>query len=54
MLGLHIEMGVGCIRISPLSLRRCMVQRYERYEGVGGCQICGEKCYVTLEWPLKV
>ena len=25
----------------------------KRYEGVGGCQIYGQKRYVTLEWPLR-
>ena len=28
-----------------------MVQRYSRYEGVGGCQHFKKKPHVTLEWP---
>ena len=34
------------------ALRRCKVQRYYCYEGVGGGQIPRKKHYVTLEWPL--
>ena len=32
--------------------RRCTVQHFLHYEGMGGCQISRQKRYVTLEWPL--
>ena len=32
------------------ALRRCNVQRYWRYEGVGWGPISRKKRYVTLEW----
>ena len=34
------------------TLRRCKVQCYLRYKGVGGGPISRKKLYVTLEWPL--
>ena len=34
------------------ALRRCTVQCYYRYEGVGVGQISRKKCYIPLEWPL--
>ena len=35
------------------ALRRCKVQCYLHYEGVGGGPISRKKRYVTLEWPLN-
>ena len=37
--------GWGVSALPKKALRRCKVQRYYRYEGVGGD-------HVTLEWPL--
>ena len=34
------------------AFRRCMLQYYYRYEGVG-CPISRKNRYVTLEWPLS-
>ena len=46
---LRNTMGGGwCTDQLRLALQRCMSN-----EGVGGCQICRKKCYVTLEWPLN-
>ena len=42
----------GCPIFREKSLRRCKVQRYKRYEGVGGGQISRKNLYVTLEWHL--
>ena len=43
----------GGVRFSgKKALRRCKVQCYLRYEGVGGGPISRKKLYVTLEWPL--
>ena len=45
--------GGGGVRFSGgKTLRRCKVQCYLRYEGVGGGPISRKKRYVTLEWPL--
>ena len=50
---LHTVVGGGGVKISRNNaLQRCMVQRYWRYEGVGGIKFPGKKPYVTLEWPL--
>ena len=48
------QMGVGrCLIFQKKALRRCKVQCYLRYEGVGGGPISRKKRYVTLEWPLS-
>ena len=44
--------GGGCQIFGEKALRRCKVQCYLRYEGVGGGPISRKKRYVTLEWPL--
>ena len=38
--------------MSDSTLRRCKVQCYLHYDGVGGGPISTKKRYVTLEWPL--
>ena len=43
-------MGVGFPEKKVL--RRCTIQCYLRYEGVG-VKFPGKKRYVTLEWPLR-
>ena len=48
------QMEVGCHIFQKKALRRCKVQCYERYEGVGGGPISDKKRYVTLEWPLYI
>ena len=40
--------GGGCQLSRKKALRRCTVQRYYRYEGVGGGQISRKKVYVTF------
>ena len=50
--------GLGCGGGGKIfrkkALRRCKVQCYLRYEGVGGDPISTKKRYVTLEWPHTV
>ena len=43
--------GGGCQIFPKKALRRCKVQRYYCYEGIGGGQIFRKKRYVTLKWP---
>ena len=45
--------GGGCQIFRKKALRRCKVQCYLRYEGVGGGPIFRKKNYVTLEWPRR-
>ena len=47
------DWGGGCQLSRKKALRRCTVQRYYRYEGVGGGQIPRKKVYVTFKWPLS-
>ena len=52
---LRTQQGVGGYQIFlKKALRRCTVQRYYRYKGVGGWVSNFQKKnpYVTLEWPL--
>ena len=42
--------GEGCQIFRKKALRRCKVQCYLRYEGVGGVQFPEKKRYVTLEF----
>ena len=44
--------GGGCQIFLEKVLRRCKVQCYYRYEGVGEGPISRKMHYVTLEWPL--
>ena len=49
---LRNAVGGGCQISLKKALRRCTAQRYQPYEGVGGCKISRKKRYVTLECPL--
>ena len=42
----------GCTDQLRSALRRCVVQRYWRYEGTG-VQFPEKKGYVKLDWPLR-